>query len=591
MDTLTNTTVNAGQAWPVPLGGRAAAVTYLRVSTTEQAERGGESEGYSIPAQREANQKKAADLDAVVVAEFVDAGESARKADRPALLQMLQFIATHRIDYCIVHKIDRLARNRADDVTIHLALQQAGVQLVSTSENIDETPSGMLMHGILSSFAEFYSRNLATESIKGMTQKAKSGGTPTMAPLGYLNVGVRDDLGREVRTVQIDPVRGPLIAWAFKAFASGNWTISQLHGELAARGLTTKPSPKRPAKPVSKSGMHWILANPYYKGTVVVFRGDTYRGSHEPLIPPEVFYRVQQVLESHKSALDRTQVHDHYLKGLVYCGRCESRLIIVHARSHTGMIYPYFVCSGRQYRKTDCTFQAVRIEDVEDLVAAEYDNLVIPAGQRSAIRDLVNSRYDVLMAEAKPELEALAARRKQIEDEQDQLLDAHLKGSLDLDVMTRKQRGLSEQLENLKREIAVLSTDYAANRRYLDDALVLLADPARLYAMSNADTKRLANQTFFRRILVDDAPRAGEQRDSLNHVRTVRIQLEPPYSLFHDPDLIKDAESYALVTGTSGGKKRKPAVQGVAGSILNDLGWLTRLELAAAWTTTRSSTN
>lgn len=35
------------------------AVSYLRVSTREQAQRSGAAEGFSIPAQREANKKKA----------------------------------------------------------------------------------------------------------------------------------------------------------------------------------------------------------------------------------------------------------------------------------------------------------------------------------------------------------------------------------------------------------------------------------------------------------------------------------------------------------------------------------------------------
>ena len=42
----------------------------------------------------------------------------------------------------------------------------------------------MLVHGIMSSIAEFYSLNLATEVTKGMVQKAAAGGTPTKAPVG-----------------------------------------------------------------------------------------------------------------------------------------------------------------------------------------------------------------------------------------------------------------------------------------------------------------------------------------------------------------------------------------------------------------------
>ena len=110
------------------------AVSYLRVSTREQAERGGTEEGFSIPAQREANARKAAELGARVVREFVDAGESARSADRDGLQDMLAFIAATRVTFCIVHKLDRLARNRADDVKIHEALINAGVTLVSATE-------------------------------------------------------------------------------------------------------------------------------------------------------------------------------------------------------------------------------------------------------------------------------------------------------------------------------------------------------------------------------------------------------------------------------------------------------------------------
>ena len=99
--------------------------------------------------------------------------------------------------YCIINEVDRLARNRLDDAKIHAAPRDANISLVSVTENIDETPSGILMHGILASMAEFYSMNLAQEVLKGMTQKAAIGGTPTKAPLGYLDVRTTDAGGRE----------------------------------------------------------------------------------------------------------------------------------------------------------------------------------------------------------------------------------------------------------------------------------------------------------------------------------------------------------------------------------------------------------
>ena len=123
----------------------APAVAYIRVSSKEQAEKGGEAEGFSIPAQREACKRKAVSLKAALIEQFVERGESAKTADRPELQRMLAFIAEHPVKYVIVHKVDRLARNRADDVAINLAIRQAGAELVSVSENIDQTPSGSLI--------------------------------------------------------------------------------------------------------------------------------------------------------------------------------------------------------------------------------------------------------------------------------------------------------------------------------------------------------------------------------------------------------------------------------------------------------------
>src|SRR5438105_11457729 len=103
------------------------AVIYLRVSTLKQASSGGEAEGYSIPAQRQACRRKAEELGAEVVDEYVDAGASARSADRPALQELLDRLRERRdVEYVICHKVDRLARNRADDVAIGLTIHKAG---------------------------------------------------------------------------------------------------------------------------------------------------------------------------------------------------------------------------------------------------------------------------------------------------------------------------------------------------------------------------------------------------------------------------------------------------------------------------------
>ena len=61
----------------------------------------------------------------------------------------------------------------------------------------------------MASIAEFYSANLATEILKGSNQKAQAGGTPALAPIGYLNVQCFDG-GRDIRTIEVDDERAPL---------------------------------------------------------------------------------------------------------------------------------------------------------------------------------------------------------------------------------------------------------------------------------------------------------------------------------------------------------------------------------------------
>ncbi|GAB4086202.1 recombinase family protein [Myceligenerans cantabricum] len=506
------------------------AVSYLRVSTKEQAERGGRDEGFSIPAQREANLRKARDLNAIVVEEFIDAGESARKADRPELMRMIEYVKAHPVAYCIVHKVDRLARNRADDVAIHLALKDAGVMLVSATENIDETPSGMLLHGIMSTIAEFYSRNLASEVTKGMTQKAAGGGTVARAPLGYLNVHQRDELGRDVPTVVPDPDRAALVRWAFEAYATGNYSTSMLHEELIDRGLTTLPTPKRPSKAPGLSTIQKMLSNPYYKGDVI-FRGARYDGVHDPLVSAELWYRVQNVLTAHQVSGERTQKHEHYLKGSIYCGDCGSRLLVTHAKNGKGVVYPYFMCAGRHSKRTNCLRQAMPVADIEQKVEDYYRQVQIPEHIVTALRHMLTRQFDDLHAASKTERRALSAERDKLRDERRSLLRAHHAGAVPLDLLKEEQDRISRRLAFLDSRIEAGQVEYDQAKAHLEDCLELAGNAHAIYMSLNDSLRRIANQAFFERINIYEI----ESTDA------VTADHGEPFDVLFDPALQADA--------------------------------------------------
>ena len=486
------------------------AVIYLRVSTKEQAERDGDPEGYSIPAQREACRRKASSLGAVVIEEFADKGESARKADRPQLQALLAYVRDHAVDYVIVHKIDRLARNRADDVEITLAIRSAGAKLVSCSENIDETPSGLLLHAIMSGVAEFYSRNLANEVIKGSVQKARGGGTIGKAPLGYLNVRKLQN-GREVRTVEVDPFRGPLMRWAFETYASGEWSIRRLCRELAERGLDTVPGPVRPSKPIYQSLLHMRLRDPYYKG-VVRYRGVEYPGSHEPLVSAELWQRVQDVLTAQNQAGEKQRQHLHYLKGSLFCGNCGSRLLITNARSRSGTIYPYFVCSGRHNKYTNCTFRAVLIETVERQVEALHADYRLDRDTAAALEHTLIVEFEAQRKESDQERERLLKRQQRLLAEREKLLQAHYAEAIPLDLLREEQERIRVALGQINERLASAERAYGIVETTLVAVLALLEDSPGRYIAAGPQLRRQMNQAFFKRIYVDQT---GELRGEL----------------------------------------------------------------------------
>lgn len=523
------------------------AVSYIRVSTRGQAERGGAEEGFSIPAQREANKRKAASLGALIVKEFVDRGESARSANRPELQKMLRYLReTPEIDFCIVHKLDRLARNRADDVEINKAFDEAGVRLISTSENIDQTPGGMLLHGIMSSIAEFYSRNLANEAIKGMRQKARSGGTTSKAPLGYRNIRTRDEQGREVRTVELDPERAPLMRLAFSEYATGRWTVRQLAEHLSGLGLDVPATPSKAARPLSANRLQNLLRHPYYRG-VVTFQGVEYPGNHEALVDAETWQTVQTILTSHRNG-ERQRLHNHYLKSTAVCGHCGSRLMVQNAKSRAGLIYPYLVCS-RRHRLHDCDFHAVLIDQVEQRVADLYCSLALSPQDRQQIQAYLDQELKRIQADSQKNIRALRIQRTQLEDQRRSLLQAHYAGAIPLDLLKEEQDRISRQLTDIERTLKGYEADATLVRAHLDQALDLLEDCHRMYTAAPDHLKKLLNQVFFSRVLVNPE---RDEHDSVifppDVLNTTATQPPTAPDAADDPDPAHDTAPAAIMT-------------------------------------------
>ncbi len=522
------------------------AVSYLRVSTRDQARRGGgDDEGFSIPAQRDANRRKASTMGAMIVKEFVDRGASARSANRPELQRMLEYLEDHDVDFVIVHKVDRLARNRADDVEIMKALEASNVRLVSTTESIDQTPSGILLHGIMSSIAEFYSRNLAAEVAKGMSQKVRAGGTVGRVPLGYRNHRTVDAEGREMRTVIVDAERAPLVREAFALYATGDWTVVSLAEHLAGRGLTTVPSPRLPSKPVTEGHLNKILINPYYKG-LTKYQGVHYPGRHEPLVDEVTWQRVQDVLSTHLNG-ERTRKHPHFLKSTVYCGKCGERLMVQNSRSKTGVVYPYFYCTGRHAKRTACTQRSVLIYEVEKKIEAHYRRIQLDPSLRAGIEDLVRDEFRAAQSRMEGTRADLKREKEKLERQREKLMEAHYAGAIPVDLLGREQERISRSIRDVETHLLATVTEFETIEDNLAKALDLARDCGAAYEQAPEHIKRMFNQAFFEKIFV-------VQIDETLADVEIDAQLREPFDV-----LLGDEIRAASQGPTRARKSKKPA--------------------------------
>jgi site-specific DNA recombinase len=506
------------------------AVIYLRVSGEKQVERGFGDEGFSIPGQREACLRKAAEQGATVVAEYVDLAKSAKTRNRPRFLEMVADVERDRnIDYVIVYKLNRFARKAMDDSVIDYRLEQAGAQLVSVQEHIDKTPAGKLNHRIHAAFAEYENENLAAEIRKGQIQKHQAGGTPYTAPIGYQHAQVEFE-GRRISSIVIDEDRVHLVRLAFDLYDTGEYSITRLRDALEEHGLTTRPTRKRTSRPLPRASVHTMLRNSYYVG-VVTYMGKQVQGRHPKLIDKAVFDRVQQRLDAQRAAGDRPRRHNHYLKGSLTCDQCGARLIYGKHRGRGG-VYEYFSCVRRRARGGGtCDSGHYRVETVEIEVAALYWSLKLTKRRieeiRAAVRAVAKEHVGVIQRAANRHRRRVLT----LEDEQTKLLELHFKGGVSENVMRQQtsrieaeERTLTQLLERSKIQLADIHDA-------LEDALALTEKPLETYLTASSLARRMLNQIFFSeiRVGVDGEVQEADLQAPYRQIIAPRIHRRPAH--------------------------------------------------------------
>lgn len=513
----------------------AQAVIYLRVSTPRQLHTAADldEDGNSIATQRVEALRKVASLQATVAREFVEPGQSAQTiAKRAEFKKMLVYLDEHpEVKYVVIYMRSRVFRNFTDAAITKRELLEKGVRLMSAKEEFGDGYMPDAMEAITDIMNEVQVRMNGEDVKVKMAHKVEQGGSVGRAKLGYLNVR-KDFSGRLVNTIDVDRERGPLVAWAFEQYATGQYSISQLCSLMEEQGLTTRASPTRSERPVSNSRLAGVLRDPYYTG-INRYKGKLYVGRHEALISKEIFLKVQEILDQRNREGDRDIVHFHYLKGVLYCGEClqadrRSRLLYSQNTGNGGM-YEYFICTAKQRRL--CSTPAIRVEQVEahivqSMAAERFDGQAID-DMTTLIRDAV---HDLLAADrdAKAQLRNQLAK---LETQEERLIDLAATGAVSVPKLRAKIEQTTLQKEAVKEKLELTGDRLKYGAEKAMAYLELLREPGELYRSASDAVRRDLLAAFFNRLIVyveDDRICVESDRNSVNTtIRELHAQTQP----------------------------------------------------------------
>lgn len=199
---------------------------YIRVSTEKQAD-----EGFSLDAQKSrlAAYCEAQQWHVCPNHIYIDAGVSGKStAGRDSFNAMMQAAKDGIVKRVVAIKLDRIARNTKDFLSIVDQLQGYGCDLVLIKESFDtSTPQGKFALTMFAAIAELEASTITERVMTGKAQKATEGGyNGSQCPLGYTytngEFAINESQAVTVRDIFGSFVNGQSMASIAAALNDGN---------------------------------------------------------------------------------------------------------------------------------------------------------------------------------------------------------------------------------------------------------------------------------------------------------------------------------------------------------------------------------
>lgn len=462
-----------------------SAVILARVSSKAQ-----EDEGYSLDSQLKLLQGYCSQRELSVIKVFRIAETASKEQSRKVFQELLKYLKTGVVFHLTVEKTDRLTRNFSDAVAIDEWLDQdARRRLHAVKESLllhKEAKSDVkFMWNIHLSVAKKYSDNLREEAMKGWAEKLAQGWLPAPPPPGYMTVSVS---GKKIH--QPDPATRSLMLRAFEKYLEPNQTIESISKEMELMGLRTKHG-----RPFSKSQIHKILTNPFYIG-INRFNGKDYPGAQEPIIPKEIFDRVQQKMR--RKLTGKYRVHNPVFKNIIICSGCERTVTWQLQKGHY-----YGAC---QRKKPECKQNSMLRQDhLEERIQKMLTNLVSPTQEViDWVAYAMQARHQAAIDDNQQLVNSIQTQIDRVVRMDANLYDDKLAGDITAGAYADKHEEFAAQRAALEEQLAKIDKTLG---KALEQKLVLLKlsqKAAVIYTKKSPVQKRIIISKLFQDFVYKD---------------------------------------------------------------------------------------
>lgn len=456
------------------------AAVYIRMSTDKQED---------SPERQRGTTKQAIEREGFRFhREYIDEARRGWDDTRPAFRQLLADAQARKFDIIVVDECSRLSRDEPIDFFIEVAgpLKKAGVRLYSVAEggfqDWNNLP-GVLLSAVYQDRSSGESKKIGyrvtSEYLKRAGQGSIDLGKP---PYGYKRVWV-DSSGRVVhegtyppedvcrisptpRLVPGDPAEVSVVQFIFDSYANRDMSLRDIGRELERRSILT-PAGKRVW---SQNCVGRILREMKYAGYYVfnrVRQGKFYRlgtegveeaggfgtetglnpreawrvipNHHEPLISPETFARVQELLSANKTRTTPAPNRgDFLLTKLLFCGSCGGPMC--GHRNGPGKPAFYRCQRAMATAQNHCQHNLVKESEVLDSILAALEkqfldprflDLCVREAQKLDDEATDSRRVNALRAELTAldrDIDRARSRLAKVDDEEFEFLNGQIAG-------------------------------------------------------------------------------------------------------------------------------------------------------------------